>query len=237
MPHHAPSASRRRSPTLALQRRRLDGLEQSGLLGAPEVREVRRDEQVGGRLGALAAQPLEQLGRGAAAQLDLQAGLLLEGLEGLLVAVLRAAVVDDDVGGAAERERGDGEQGDDEQHGAGDEPSRFTVQREAIRVTLSASCQPGAAPSTPSGVAKSFGATRAVDDASIAVDAGRARRAARAERLGQDHAAADDRGLRDARTRAGSRSAGDPSRATAPGWSRSTAGSGWSSRTARCSPT
>ena len=39
-------------------------------------------------------------------------GLLLEGLEGLFVAVLRAAVVDHDIGGAAERERGDGEQRD-----------------------------------------------------------------------------------------------------------------------------
>ena len=39
------------------------GSQQPGLLGAPEVREVGRDEQVGGRLGALAAQALEQLGR------------------------------------------------------------------------------------------------------------------------------------------------------------------------------
>ena len=60
------------------QRRGLDGLEQPGLLGAPEVREVRGHEQVGGRLGAFTAQPLEELGRGAAAQLDVQAGLLLE---------------------------------------------------------------------------------------------------------------------------------------------------------------
>ena len=54
---------------------------------------------------AFAAQALEELGGGAAPQLDLQPGLLLERLERLLVAVLRAAVVDDDVGGAAERER------------------------------------------------------------------------------------------------------------------------------------
>ena len=105
---------------LAPQRGRLDGLEQPGLLGAPEVREVRGDEQVGGRLGTLAAQALEQLGRGAAAQLDLQPGLLLEGLERLLVPVLRAAVVDDDVGRAAERERSGGEQGDDEHGGSGE---------------------------------------------------------------------------------------------------------------------
>ena len=65
---------------------------------------------------ALAAQALEQLGRGAAAQLDLEPGLLLERLEGLLVAVLGAAVVDDDVGRAAQRHGGGGEHGDDEHH-------------------------------------------------------------------------------------------------------------------------
>ena len=106
---------------MARERRGLDRLEQAGLLGAPEVREVGRDEQVGRRLVAFAAQAFEELGRGAAAQLDLEAGLLLERLEGLFVAVLRAAVVDHDVGGPAERERRGGEQRDHERDGAGDE--------------------------------------------------------------------------------------------------------------------
>ena len=219
------------------QRRGLDRLEQPGLLGAPEVREVRGHEQVGGRLVAFAAQPLEELGRGAAAQLDVQAGLLLERLEGLLVAVLRAAVVDHDVGGTAERERGDGEQGDHEHDGAGDEPSRFTVQREAIRATLYRLVPSPDLAIDAVGVAKSFGATRAVDDASIAVDDGHARRPARAERLRQDDAAADDRRLRGAGRGPDRDRAIDPSRATGPGSSRSSAGSGWCSRTVRSSPT
>ena len=99
----------------------LDRLEQPGLLGAPEVRQVGRHEQVGLGRVALAAQPLEQLGRGAAAQLDVEPRLLLERLEGLLVAVLRAAVVDDDVGRSGEREGRHAEAGDDHQHGGGDE--------------------------------------------------------------------------------------------------------------------
>ncbi len=46
---------------------------------------------------------------------------LLEGLEGLLVAVLGAAVVDDDVGRSGEREGGHAEAGDDHEDGGGDE--------------------------------------------------------------------------------------------------------------------
>ena len=99
----------------------LDRLEQPGVVGAPEVGQVGGDEQVGVGRVALAAQALEQLGRGAAAQLDVEPGLLLEGLEGLLVAVLGAAVVDDDVGRSGEREGGHAEAGDDDQHGGGDE--------------------------------------------------------------------------------------------------------------------
>ena len=103
--------------------------EQPGLLCAPQVGEVGGHEQVGGRLRALAAQALVELGRGPAAQLDLQARLLLEGLEGLLVPVLGPAVVDHDIGGAAECEGHHGKCGDDQ----GDEPGDETepLQRPA----------------------------------------------------------------------------------------------------------
>ena len=95
---------------VALERRRGHVLQQPRLLRAPEVGEVGRDQQVGGRVGALAAQALEELRRGAAAQLDVEPGVLLEGQEGLLVAVLRAPVVDHDVGGSAHRHDGGAEQ-------------------------------------------------------------------------------------------------------------------------------
>jgi hypothetical protein len=105
---------------LALQRFGAHRREQPGLLGAPQVREVGRDQEVGGRAVALAAQALEQLRRRAAAQLQLLAALVLPGRERRLVAVLRAAVVDDDVGGAAEREDGGAEQEGEEHGGAHD---------------------------------------------------------------------------------------------------------------------
>ena len=116
MPHQAPSGAC--SSTFESSSHRL---EQPGLLGAPQVRQVGSDEQVGLGGVALAAQALEQLGGGAAAQLDVEPRLLLERLEGLLVAVLRAAVVDDDVGRSGERECGHAEAGDHHQHGGGDE--------------------------------------------------------------------------------------------------------------------
>ena len=62
---------------LRLERVGAHRLEQPGLLRAPEVREVRGDEQVGRRAVALGAQALEQLGRGAAAELERLAGLVL----------------------------------------------------------------------------------------------------------------------------------------------------------------
>jgi hypothetical protein len=107
---------------LALERLRAHGCQQARLLGAPEVGQVRGHQQVGRRVRALGLQPLEQLGRRAAAQLERLAGLLLEVLERLLVSVLRAAVVDHDVGRAAEgqhrrgghqREDDDGEDRDE----------------------------------------------------------------------------------------------------------------------------
>ena len=79
---------------LRAQRRARDPLQQARLLGAPEVGQVRGDVDVGRGVGALALEPLEQLGPGAPAQLELDARRGLEVPEDLLVAVVRAAVVD-----------------------------------------------------------------------------------------------------------------------------------------------
>ena len=72
------------------------GREQPRVLGPPEVREVGRDQDVGRGVVALAPEPLEELGCLAAPELDVDPGRLLEVLEHLLVAVVRAAVVDDE---------------------------------------------------------------------------------------------------------------------------------------------
>jgi hypothetical protein len=100
---------------LPLEHRRPDGRQQAGLRARHRFAEVSRHEQVGGRLRALAAEPLEQLRRRAAAQLEPLAGGVLEGLEGRLVAVLGAAVVDDHVGAAAERDHREREQRSEQQ--------------------------------------------------------------------------------------------------------------------------
>jgi hypothetical protein len=114
---------------LALEPLALDGREQAGLLRAPEVREVGGHQQVGRGVVALGAQALEQLGGGAAAQLDGQPGALLEAAERPLVAVLGAAVVDDDVRGAAERgHRAAEQEGEHEQHGEGEAPGMAQQQ-------------------------------------------------------------------------------------------------------------
>jgi hypothetical protein len=120
MPHQLPSGS----------------LEQARLLGAPQVREVRGDEQVGGRLVALAAQPLEQLGRGAPAQLEVLAPLLLERRERRLVAVLGAAVVHDDVGLPAEGHDGGGQQAGEEQREPDQQAAATTDQGDEHGVRL-----------------------------------------------------------------------------------------------------
>ena len=73
---------------------RLPGVDDAGLLGAPEVRGVHRDQHVRRRVRALRAQPLVELGRGPAADREVGARLLGEVLERLLLAVVRARRVE-----------------------------------------------------------------------------------------------------------------------------------------------
>ena len=79
-----------------LELRARDRLEQAVVGRPPEVGEIGRDQHVGRRLLAFAAEAFEQLGRGAAPELDVEATDLLEVLEDLLVAVVGTTVVDHD---------------------------------------------------------------------------------------------------------------------------------------------
>jgi hypothetical protein len=75
---------------------------------------------------------LVELGGGAAAQLEALPRLLLEGDERLLVPVLGTAVVDDDVGGARDRERGHDEDRHQRDDATENEPLAPTPQHAAL---------------------------------------------------------------------------------------------------------
>ena len=110
---------------VGLEGRRVDGGEQPGVVGPPQVGQVRGDEHVGRGVRPLLLEPFEQLRAGAAAQLDVDAGLLLEVLEDLFAPVVRTPVVDDEGRPVVPvREDGHGHHGDEEhQDGHGDRPA------------------------------------------------------------------------------------------------------------------
>jgi hypothetical protein len=75
----------------------VDRRQQAGVLGAPEVRAVDRDQDVGLGLVALAAQTLVELRSLATEQRQVIAGRGREVAERLLLAIVRTSRVDDDV--------------------------------------------------------------------------------------------------------------------------------------------
>ena len=114
-----PTRSVERMIVRAPQSERLPGVDQPGVLRAPQVGGVDRDQHVGGGVLALGLEPLVQLGGVAAADRQVRAGLLREVLERLLLAVVRAGGVEHElVGGRRRRSRARPHERGHEQHGA-----------------------------------------------------------------------------------------------------------------------